>query len=474
MRHCLATFIGCALLAHTAAAAEQFPYTAYVNADDVYVRSGPGQNYYPTTKLKVGEPVEVYRHDPGGWYAVRPPEGSFCWVAVRYLQIGRNGLAVVNGDRVVARVGSQFSDIRDVIQVRLERGEEVEVLDTKNLDTGDGGEKWAKVAPVAGEFRWVLGKFLDRSPPEATLLTDTARRNLLLAEREEKLPADDVAPERAAPEQVVRDNRREPLPPASAVRTVSNEVPVTARSAGGFRPVSRASSGATSRQPAVNDSQPAGRLASFEHDPSMDEPAGAAKRTVGNTVNAEAFQAEIEAIDLELSKMVTEEPTAWSFAELRTRAETAVSRAQNAIERGKARLVLGKIGRFEDIRQRYQTVAEVQSVTDRVNEDLAAEGPESPATGSQATVTARRDDARYDAVGRLMAVQSPRVGQPQFALVDSAGQLRTYLSPAPGVILRPYVGRQVGISGSRGFMAELNAQHLTAKRVTVLEQAAVR
>ena len=29
------------------------------------------------------------------------------------------------------------------------------------------------MAPVAGEFRWVLGKFLDRTPPEPMLLSES-------------------------------------------------------------------------------------------------------------------------------------------------------------------------------------------------------------------------------------------------------------------------------------------------------------
>ncbi len=185
-------FLLAAAAAQLAAAEEQFPYTAYVNGDDVYLRSGPGQNYYPTSKLKLGEAVEVYRHDPGGWYAIRPPEGSFSWVATRYLKLGRDKIAVVNGDRVVARVGSSFSDIRDVIQVRLERGEEVEVLETKTLDAAQGGEKWAKVAPVAGEFRWVLGKFLDRTPPEPKLLSEKPGREVLSAKQPTE--SDPVAP----------------------------------------------------------------------------------------------------------------------------------------------------------------------------------------------------------------------------------------------------------------------------------------
>ena len=64
-----------------ARAEQAFPYKAYVTAAEVYVRSGPGRTFYPTDKLHTGDQVEVYRHDPGGWCAIRPPEGSFSWVS---------------------------------------------------------------------------------------------------------------------------------------------------------------------------------------------------------------------------------------------------------------------------------------------------------------------------------------------------------------------------------------------------------
>ena len=115
---CLGLIVAAALivfcnLAPRRLAAEEptFPYTAYANTDDVYVRSGPGKNYYPTEKLKRGDAVEVYRHDPGGWYAIRPPHGSFSWVPARLLQPTKDHLAVVVGDRVVSRVGSGMSDV---------------------------------------------------------------------------------------------------------------------------------------------------------------------------------------------------------------------------------------------------------------------------------------------------------------------------------------------------------------------------
>ena len=157
MRLLLAVIAACWLLTTPPARGEQaFPYRAYVVTDDVYVRSGPGQSYYPTCKLKAGHVVEVYRHDPGGWYAIRPVDGSFSWVSGRYLDLGEDNLATVKGERVAARVGSRFSPIRDVIQVRLARGEVVELADRQSAERGPAEKTWYKIAPPSGE-KYTLG-----------------------------------------------------------------------------------------------------------------------------------------------------------------------------------------------------------------------------------------------------------------------------------------------------------------------------
>ena len=59
-------------------------------------------------------------------------------------------MATIKGDRVVARVGSAFSDIRDVIQVRLNEGELVEVLEAKRIGTGPAAQTWYKILPPGG------------------------------------------------------------------------------------------------------------------------------------------------------------------------------------------------------------------------------------------------------------------------------------------------------------------------------------
>ena len=70
--------IPCSVCRFRRSSGEQtFPYKAFIAADEVYVRSGPGQNYYPTDKLAKGQEVEVYRHDPGGWCAIKPVGRQF-------------------------------------------------------------------------------------------------------------------------------------------------------------------------------------------------------------------------------------------------------------------------------------------------------------------------------------------------------------------------------------------------------------
>ena len=58
----------------------KFPCQAFVLKDETLVLSGPGESHYPTEQLDQGATVEVYREDPGGWFAIRPVEGSFSLV----------------------------------------------------------------------------------------------------------------------------------------------------------------------------------------------------------------------------------------------------------------------------------------------------------------------------------------------------------------------------------------------------------
>lgn len=410
--------IVCCAAGTTAAVAEEFPYRAYVLADDVYVRSGPGENYYPTEKLPLGTEVEVYRHDPGGCYAVRPPEHSFSWVSAEFIDLKDDNIGVVTGDRVAARVGSMFNDDRDVIQVQLYRGEEVEVVGAKRFGEGPGEQTWYQIAPPAGEFRWISGRLLDRHPPSDKPRNRRPYRNRLLD------------------------------PPGSADGDEDD-------------------ADGDEDQGDYEDSVGARRSASLDRDfavePEGDEAAvdldrverGAEKRTArrASAVPLENFEDELTDIELHLSEMVLEEPQHWSLLELHARAERAYSVAATALERGRARSLLNRIERFEELQRRARLVAAV--------DEQRAEATGSPALGGE----------RYDATGRLVRVKSSRAGAPAFALVDVNGAIQSFATAAPGVNLSLYVGRTVGIVGTTGYVPEFDKPHVTARRVTIVEGA---
>ena len=156
--------------------------------------------------------------------------------------------------------------------------------------------------------------------------------------------------------------------------------------------------------------------------------------------------------------MVVHEPSAWKFDDLDRRAETALSHAQTALERGKARLLLDRIAKFEDIKRRSDTIRQVETATDRRNSRLVNLSDAQPPTG----LGPIEGTERFDASGRLINVVSQRPNAPPYAIVNADRVVVAFITPAPGVNLRPYMGKQVGISGQRGFIPELNKPHVTA------------
>ena len=451
------------LLALPAYGEQKFPHTAYVNADDVYVRSGPGRNYYPTSKLHTGDPVEVYRHDPGGWYAIRPIEGSFAWVSGRFLEVDEDGLATVTGDRVAARVGSDFSNIRDVIQVRLHRGEIVEVLDTKELGGETGSGTWYKIAPPSGSFRWVFGKFVDtnyhqsgvrKTASDYSPLVEAARPS---TEHVARTPAVSGEPRTTAPAETAGPCAD---PSAASVQTAEYESDSTRATQFSSEPAPGDPSSPVATESGRIASEAPVRYTNKFVDPARDPEGTATMRRL----SPEEFQDELEEIDVELSVMLAEEPTVWKLDELVIRAQSLMAEAETAVERGRVRLLANKIAQSEDIKRRYDAVGTARTVAERQNRQLADLAETRDRVRPQLA-----SPGRFDGDGRLVRVVPPKLGTPRYALVDRKGDLRCYVTPAPGINLNYYVGRQIGINGIRGYLADNRAQHVTAKHVSLLD-----
>jgi len=186
-------------------------------------------------------------------------------------------------------------------------------------------------------------------------------------------------------------------------------------------------------------------------------------------LSPEEFQAEVDGLDVALALRLTKKPEEWNFDDLHQRAQTLLAQAQTALERGRARLVLEKIAQSAEIKRRYDTVNQLWGDVqrqDRPADELLGAAGSGAADPSSA--------GRFDAVGRLARVVSSKLGAPRYALLDENAKPRCYVTPAPGVNMRYYEGRQVGINGIRGFTVEPRAPHLTAKYVTALEDQTLR
>ncbi|MFG0335821.1 MAG: hypothetical protein ACF8TS_20875, partial [Maioricimonas sp. JB049] len=209
------------------AAIQSFPYEAECRADDIVVRSGPGQRYYATGKLKRGTQVQVHRHDPGGWFMVAPPPGSFSWIDAALVKVTGPGAGVVDVPpledgrvpRAIVRIGSQLSDDHAYYGRELGSGETVKILGEKTLQTDRGPVQMLKIEPPAREYRWIKGDFVVPVDPR---LRDELVSDPFAIPPHSKIAEPEPA---AAPEQMpMADSSTDRDKPASKPVSVSNEV----------------------------------------------------------------------------------------------------------------------------------------------------------------------------------------------------------------------------------------------------------
>lgn len=408
------------------------PQHAVVISPGAPVRSGPGDSYYLTDTLPEATAVEVYRRQPNGWCAIRPPADSFSWVFAQHLRMLDDNLAEVTKDDVAARVGSRLSSQRDVVQVRLEAGERVAVLGHDDRESGT----WYRIAPPAGEFRWVH------------------LRDLAL-DGEQHAARDDFA-----------------------VKTVALEEPVDGERYGVAAPPlsGTKSPGTNSKSPSPSTTSQSSQNSKWSPAKTTPPPADITPVDSGSSesdvVTGGELGKRLQQLELQLSRMVAEPPATWNTAPLEQAAEQLLAHAEGIADRNAAKATLAKIDRFSAIQRRYATTG------------LATNTRPAPTAGPQASddmtptavapLSEGETNTQYDAVGILRPVVSRRPGAPQFALVNAQGQVVTFITPTPDVNLQPFIGQQIGVSGSRGYIPEFRRSHVTAARVAPMNERMIR
>src|SRR5947208_2203375 len=130
-----------------------YQWKAVVNANGVLIRSGAGDNYYPTQRLDKGTNVIVVGNK-FDWLKIIPPEGSFSYVAKTYVEkTGDGSIGRVTRPDLNVRAGSSLNQIKTAIQTKLNEGDKVEII-------GEADE-YFKIKPPAGAYLYVDKRFVD-------------------------------------------------------------------------------------------------------------------------------------------------------------------------------------------------------------------------------------------------------------------------------------------------------------------------
>ena len=138
----------------------KFNFMGEVNGTSVYVRSGPSDSYYPTTKLSKGTRVTV-RGAKFDYLKIEPPPTSFSYVGKAYVERHGDGKRGRVTTAANVRTGSELNSMKTTVQTKLEAGTEVEILGEQ--------EEYFKISPPPGAYLYVKKDYVtprERIPTE--------------------------------------------------------------------------------------------------------------------------------------------------------------------------------------------------------------------------------------------------------------------------------------------------------------------
>lgn len=431
------------------------PYEAIVDLDEELVRSGPSTKYYPTLKLKRGDKVTVHRHDPGGWYMISPPEGSFSWIQADYVQRTTPDTGVLNANSVVVRVGSSLGDARDVFQQKLSKGDQVEVLGEETFKGELGPVTMLKIKPPSQEFRWIQGRGI--------VPADGVRRGPAVA------PLDPV---KRSPRPESRPGDDDPFGAGPVANKPTGTKPNGAKAASTTGP---------------------GQVAM-----------PIAEETISNPVSdapANLWSYRLVEIDNEFRRTIRQEPTTWNLTPLEQAYRQIEEEARDERLTRQVKSRLDAIERYGKIKQEYDDFEQLTSKARKRDAELLsmsqtpgsvtsaqnasgpvplnesgiptapspvpqmASGAITAATPAVGTGNSPTNARRFDGAGVVQKSTTGPIGAPPYVLAAPNGKLLAYLQGPEGVDLEKFVGFSVGVYGKRGFNESLQADLIEAREL---------
>ncbi len=430
---------------------EKFPYDAIVADDEVYARSGPGKQFYPTNRLRQGDRVTVIRHDPGGWFMIAPPPASFAWVRQEFVE-RRGDRGIITSDTPVAAwVGSTLGPDHIVKQRDLQSGEEVQVLGEKELRDERGDVAYFRIASPKGHFRWIPGAKVVTSEKQLTAANARARGGDPFVSESKAAPIDMASHEPSEGGSIATNEKSVPTPRDPGRRPAPTPTPKD-----------------------LDDESPSAR------------PTAPLASSNGGDA-----QQRLAAVDQQLQEMLKRETRDWDFSAIE--AELQDLQTNSDISTAAARR-LASLNRYKQVKTDSDEFARLMEETNRRDAELAAAQRARPAPGTIAPTSRSKTSAsssnvkqapltnpnsqnrsapaiqtrptpskgRFGGAGIIQRSGANQPGLPKHILVHPNGQRLAYLQ-GEGVDLDKYLGESMGLEGERYFRQDLKSDYMVVK-----------
>lgn len=485
----------CFLVSLTATAAEDLPYSAVVKDGTINVFSGPAEVHYVTDRLPIGEQVEVYRIDPQGWLAIRPPRGSFSLVPADALaKTEEPGIARVKYADVQAWVGTRLrSPTRPLWQVKLNKDELVEVIgeQPRGNDSTDA-IRWMRIAPPAGEFRWVRQEGVTRfqpldvsshEGPSSAFSPDEIPRKIVVG-NVEALPIDEEQQNSSnitlvsGEEENSEEKSSNPMNPVESDSGDSTKIadgvnaPREDKSAGntswpdGFVKRTADSNEVASQSENLSDEGARPTNQTFQASPTglVDQP-----------LSNDQLAQQIRLIEMQLTRMATYPTTQWDTAAFRRQAKELAAQSNSTSDQQRLSVLLAKLDQYDQLKTSRLALEQLRHEMLSPQPETAIENPvldlalneDDPKRAEQA----RQALETYEGTGFLNRLYTSNgVGRGGYVLQNEEGQVLRLVTPSPGVNLERYLNEKIAVQGKTTKHPKHTEPLIIADRVIVLDR----
>ena len=451
------------------------PYKATIVKSDAFARSGPGRRYYPTSRFRKGDQVTVRRHDPGGWYMIEPPPGSFSWIRAEYIKRAAGNRGVVTENGIVVRIGSQFGDNHSIEQRRLSIGDDIEIIGAKTLQSDGRSIRMYQIKPPRGEYRWIKGDLIiaegespRKLPSNGPLIADNLdKRDTASSRFQNSGDADSTT------------HPRDPF------IEIEGPVAVTDDENAKQKNDSAADADNLVKRPVVKTL----------------DPSNSSKSNPGASVTpVVADHQRLDQLDETFRTIIKRDTAKWNFSKLdgdyRQLQKSTVSPVlASEVDRRLAALI-----RYQRIKHEYEEFVRLTSETDKrdaqllslrrkqqeqlqtkpssttVRRNLNAPDPRTATPRDPAkrmdTKPRKQGQLRFSGAGIVQRSATTYSGAPRHVLLAPNGRILAYLQSEqrgdaqPTVNLDRFLGRAMGVVGARSFRRELQTDLIIVREVS--------